>query len=582
MASERSRTRRAGALVAVIAAGASACAGNRLFPLRDPFTVDTDLRSIALPCRLEPTKTDPKRVVCTPKVYVSPLAWDAADNSVFRPLSRVFAVDPAKDARNVNSFDEVPDSAWFTNRIGIRAMSIDEFKLGACTKDDFLDFDTAEDGTWIIDQGKENGSTPGFRVKIPGKGKYLLKIDDKTTAETGTAASVIGAAVYHAAGYFTSCEQIVYVKASMLKLTPGLRSTNNSGIERDFDQKALDKVLEASSRRGDRVRMQASAWLPGRLLGPFRYTGTRSDDPNDIIRHEDRRELRGGRLLAAWIDHFDAREQNSMDLWIADRKDQPDSSPGHVLHYYLDTSDCLGSAWAWDGVSRRLGHSYLLDWGDIGQDFITLGIPTRTWERVERTKGRERFVYFNATDFVADEWKNEYPNPAFTRMTERDGAWMARILARMTPEMVVTLAEMGSFSDPGDTAFIAQVLEGRLDKILARYLAVLSPLAEVRIEGGNLLCALDLAEMRGVPGAFQDVARLSNGSQLAIERRGRGAMCMALPHVEVDGGSPDDARTRYVRVTIEDGVAKGALVVHLYDLGPTRGYRLAGVERPAP
>jgi len=28
--------------------------------------------------------------------------------------------------------------------------------------------------------------------------------------------------------------------------------------------------------------------------------------------------------------------------------------------------------------------------------------------------------------------------------------------------------------------------------------------------------------------------------------------------------------------------AKGALVVHLYDLGPTRGYQLAGLERPAP
>jgi hypothetical protein len=431
---------------------------------------------------------------------------------------------------------------------------------------------------------KANGSSLGFRVSIPGKGKYLFKTDAKGQSERATAASVIGAAAYNAVGFFTSCEQVVYFKPSVLRLTPGLRYENNSGIERAFDRQALASVLAEVTKRGELVRMQASAWLPGQLIGPFRYEGTRDDDPNDVIDHEDRRELRGGRLLAAWLDHFDAREQNSMDSWIADvgNKGPPDSSPGYVRHYYLDTSDCLGSEWDWDGISRRLGRSYLLDWGDIGLDFLGLGIPTRSWERVQRTPGRQKFGYFDVATFVPDEWKNEYPNRAFSRMTERDGAWMARVLARFSPEMVRVLSELGRFSDPADTAHIAAVLNGRLERILARYLSQLSPLADVRVEG-NQLCALDLARWRHLfdSHAFRYRAWLRDHYELPIAARDDGGLCVSLTDPRATPAMSNDASDRYLEVTISNGAAPGPLVAHLYDLRANgEGYRLVGLERP--
>ena len=43
--------------------------------------------------------------------------------------------------------------------------------------------------------GKDNGSTEGFRVEIPGKGRYMLKADDAGSPERASAASVIGADV---------------------------------------------------------------------------------------------------------------------------------------------------------------------------------------------------------------------------------------------------------------------------------------------------------------------------------------------------------------------------------------------------
>jgi hypothetical protein len=563
----------------------SACAPEaRRFPLRAPIWQDTDARVVNLPCRLDPTKKDPSHISCAPEEYVSPLIWDGTDSMIFRPLSRMLAVDPGGEAVSVNSLDEAPDSAWFTNRIGVRPMSIEELKLGACDPSLLLDAKTAADGTWIIDSGKGNGSSPGFRVNIPGKGKYLFKGEPLAYPEHPSAASVIGAAVYYAAGFNSSCEQIVYFRPSLLKLTPGLRYASNFQEEKDFDEKVLDKIVSDSPKRGGLVRMQASAWLPGRLIGPFRYEGIRHDDPNDVIAHEDRRDLRGGRLLAAWIDHFDAREQNSMDSWIAERAEKPDSSPGYVRHYYLDTSDCLGSEWDWEAITRRLGFSYILDWGDLAADFFTLGIPLRPWDRVQRHPGREIFAYFNVEEFVPDEWKNEYPNPAFSRMTERDGAWMARILAHFTPEMVDTLARMGDFADPGITAYLATVLEGRLERLLDRYLTRLSPIADVHVDGLDRLCGVDLARRRGVREAarFRYVARLSTGGALPVATLDGGDLCVTLPHVASDGGPADSAAERYVTVTIEDGVAKGSLVAHAYDLGPVRGYRLAGLERSEP
>jgi hypothetical protein len=569
-------------IVFFLAVASAACGADRTFALRDAFQVDTDLRSVALPCRKDPTPKDKNHISCAPEEYVSPLDWDGMDNLLFRPLAELWAFEAASEAVNANSFDEVADSAWFTNRLGARSMSIDELTHGACSPSQFIEHsENAPDGSWVIDHGKDNGSSQGFRIKIAGKGKFLLK-NDAPGIERSTAASAIGAAAYNAAGFYTSCEQVVYVKRSVFKLTPGLTVTNNTGITHPFDQAALDKVLNGANKRGDLLRFSASAWLEGRLIGPFRYEKMRGDDPNDVIPHQHRRELRGGRVLAAWLDHFDAREQNSMDVWLADRKDQPESSPGHVIHYYLDTSDILGSEWDWIQVSRRLGYSYLLDWGDVGRDFFTLGIPQRTWDRVAYAPGHEIFAYFNAKDFDPDEWKNEYPNPSFSRMTERDGAWMARILSHVSPEMVQALAEMGKFSDPANTAYLGTVLEGRLEKILDRYLTRLSPLANIHIEEGGAVCATDLAAERHVraEGAFHYSAQDDAGHPLAVERRAGGVVCLALPHAGASGGPTDGDASRYVRVSVRNGVSTGPLVAHLYDLGPTRGYRLVGIQRP--
>jgi hypothetical protein len=558
------------------------CAGTeRPFPLREPVWHDADLSPVSVKCHPEPSQKDPHHVSCAPRQDPNPLIWDGLDNLLFRPLSESLGVVGSGESVDVNSLDEVPDSSWFTNRLGVHAMTLRELDIGRCSPDLLLDGATAADGSWIIDKGKGEGATDGFRVSIPGKGKYLFKADDADSPERGSAAQTVGTRIYHAVGYFVPCEQVVYFRPSVFTLLPGLRRKHNFEAEEDFGRAQLDAIFAHSPRRGEFVRMQASSWLPGYNLGGFQYQGTRADDPSDVIPHENRRELRAKRLVNAWIDRFDDRRGNTIDAWIVDGKGAPDGSPGHVIHNSLDTSEALGSLYDYEDISRRLGYSYMWDWGDVGTDFVLLGTRTNIWDAVQQKPGKELFAYINVKDFQPDKWKNEYPIAAFSRMTERDGAWMARVLSRFTPPMVKELAALADYTSPEDTAYLEEVLEGRLQKILERYLTRLSPISDLHVEGSSL-CGTDLAERRNLRGAdaFQYTARVLGRGWVTVERRAGGEVCARLPHVAIDGTLADDAPGRYVRVRLADGVATGPLIAHLYDLGPSGGYRLAGIERP--
>jgi hypothetical protein len=545
------------------------------------MTVDNDSRPWRADCAPDPKKPD--HLVCTPTEYVSPFAWDGIDSMIFRPVSRFLAVDPAGESINVNALDEVPDSSWFENRIGRRPMTLDEVGRGPCDDDD-LDTE-GPDGSWVIDKGKENGANPGFRVKVPSGAVFLIKADEKDRPERATGATAIATRFYHAAGYFTGCDRVVYVRKSLLALTPGLSHTDNTGVTRPFGEKQLQKILSGAARRGDRYRFVASKWLVGKPIGPFRYEGVRLDDPNDVVAHQDRRELRGQRLLAAWLGHFDSREQNSMNTWITRSKD-PDASPGYVRHWILDLNDCFGSQWEWEEMTRRLNHAYYFDAGEIARDYVTLGIPRRPWDQLKKSPDAEIFGYFEAELFEPELWKPGYQNAAFLRMSERDGAWMARILARLTPEHIDAAVRVGDFTEPKHSAYLTTTLLARRHKILRRYLARVSPVTDLAVEGTSL-CGVDLGRRARVfeASAFRYSATVLTGPEL--DRRSsalvapalEGRICVPLPRVARDGGERDDSAARYMVVELANGAAERPLRAHLYDLGPTRGHRLVGVER---
>lgn len=570
--------------VAMLAAGCGAAI--RRFPLRDAMWRDTDLEPVEVACRPDPE--EPAEQLCRPEEYVSSFAWDGADNLIFRPVANFFAVAPGGESVNVNAMDEVPDSAWFTNRIGMHPMTPEQVAAGYCAEEGgaVLDVD-GPDGSWVIDMGKPNGANPGFRVIVNGM-KFMLKADPPDQPERATGATSIVSRLYYAAGWWAPCDSVVYLRPSLLSLRPGLMVTDNSGNSRPFDRPALDALLHNASHRGELVRMVASRWLPGRAIGPFRYEGTRDDDPNDVVPHEDRRDLRGARVIAAWLNHFDSREQNTMDTWMAVDARHKDSSPGYVRHWYIDLGDCFGSEWAWEGMSKRLGYAYYLDFEYVAGDFASLGLVSRPWDHARRSPDGSIFGFYRANDFEPDSWVGGYPNPAFQRMTERDAAWATRVLARMTPEHIDAALSVGDYTAPEHRAFLRRVVLERHRRILRRYLSRLSPIADLRVDDGTELCGADLARQTGLfPEArFAYAASIYAGPDLAprppahVGASPDGSVCVSLAHFAPDGGAEPGSVDRYAIVDITNGQAEGALRAHLYDLGPARGFRLVGIERP--
>ncbi|HVR18781.1 MAG TPA: hypothetical protein VMS65_03770, partial [Polyangiaceae bacterium] len=174
---------------------------------------------------------------------------------------------------------------------------------------------------------------------------------------------------------------------------------------------------------------------------------------------------------------------------------------------------------------------------------------------------------------------------AFSRATEHDNAWMARILSRFDRDDIEALVTLGKFSRPEHAAFLTEVLEQRLRRIVDRYLFRLSPIADVQTEGPGRLCATDLARRRAArpERAFRYSAsahRPGGSVPLRVETSAAGKICFALPHARVSQEVANDDASRYVVVSIANGASTYPLLVHLYDLGAERGFRVVGLERP--
>jgi len=269
-----------------------------------------------------------------------------------------------------------------------------------------------------------------------------------------------------------------------------------NGKRRRLKRSDLDAVFDRAAKRPDgRYRVLVSFFAPGRPLGNFRYYGTRADDPNDIVPHEHRRELRGARVFAAWLNHDDSRGINSLDML------ETTNGRGWVRHYMFDFGSILGSGTIY-AQRHRSGNEYIFEQRPGWLTLATLGVYTRPWMLIDYPEVPKSVGRFEAEAFDPLKWKPEYPNPAFANMQADDAFWAARIVSRFTDEMIRAVVQKAQYSDPRATDYMTQTLITRRDKVLATWLNHLCPVVDPALaaDGGLTFTNAAVAAHASTPG----------------------------------------------------------------------------------
>lgn len=467
--------------------------------------------------------------------------------------------------RALNTVDEVPDSAWYTNRRGRQPISRESLLRGPGNLTSPL-----KGGAWRVIGAKSDGVTPGFQIEDAHGARYLLKFDPPRYPELASAADVIGSKAFYALGYWTPENYIVRFERRQLTADPKATYRNASGHKQRLTDRHLDALLRGQPRDGaGTYRAMASKILPGTVLGSFRYEGTRSDDPNDLIAHEDRRDLRALAVMAAWLNHTDAKSINTLDVLVEDDQGR------FIRHYLIDFGASLGSD-SFAPKDPRLGHEYFIDVKPTLRQISTLGLYLPRWSRV-RYPEQPAIGHFSSDGFEPEKWKPNYPNPAFSRLQPDDAFWAAKQIVTFSDDDIRALVSTGEYSDPKVADYVARALMARRDAIGKAYLTRLLPLDRFEVDQEQLKFADLAGEHNLAPSKPYDVswALYDNQTQSATAIPGASGPALPAPVQAVAPGHYASATLRYAQTS----KAKESVATTVYLRKDQQKWTVVGVER---
>jgi hypothetical protein len=421
------------------------------------------------------------------------LIYDEASNLFGNPGDP----DMNRRAMGINTIDEVPDSSWFTNRAGRVDLTAADVSRGP----DVTSGPAA--GSWTVTASKSDGVTPGFTVRDSAGQRWFLKVDPPGYRGMATGTEVTVTKLMWALGYNVPENHIAHMRRDQLVLADSATFTPPGGSPRRMRAVDLDRLLERAERESDgSFRVVASKALEGTPVGRIRFVGTRPDDPNDIVPHQHRRELRGYGVFAAWLNHVDAKAINSLDTLIKE------DGRAYIRHHLIDFGSSLGSG-GLGPAEHWEGSEYLIEPRAMVKQMLGFGFVYPQWHTSAFYESRAigRLQEDNA-DFDPRAWKPRVPNQAFLHARPDDQFWAAQKLAALTIDLLSAAVNAGDVPDPTARTFLLRALVERRDAISRAYLTGVNPIADPALGPDGVLtfrnAAVD-ADVAHAPDSYRAV-----------------------------------------------------------------------------
>ena len=157
-------------------------------------------------------------------------------------------VPSGERAKNINTIDEVPDSNWFTNRIGTTAITPEQMTRGANIGA------PPDPSKWTLTREKTAGAHPGFTAR-DGKGEtWFLEFDPPYYPEGATGAVAVATKIFWALGYNQVESFITTFDPTKVEFDPKATLRRPSGqrtrFSRDDMNAILERVAKNPARRG--------------------------------------------------------------------------------------------------------------------------------------------------------------------------------------------------------------------------------------------------------------------------------------------------------------------------------------------
>jgi hypothetical protein len=503
--------------VAVLVAG---CAGTKPYTTGPIKTFDPDNRDIERPADARENQY-----------------WDPIDRTFFYQVAKVLDLNwlgrqlgeglglvGPKEAQNVNTLDEVPNSSWFTQRHFYSPMTTEELQRGPnVTAGPDL-------SAWTVIEGKSEGKTKGFTIEDARGDRYVVKFDGPNFPELTSSAEVIATKIFYAAGYFVPENNVVYFDPAILTLADDAEVTV-AGEERKMTADDLAAIVDPQPRRDDgRIRAMASKYVDGRPIGIWTFRGTRDDDPNDRVLHQHRRELRGLSVLGAWLNDADRRNANTLAVYTTDVR-APGDTTRYVRHYLLDMGSTLGANGSGTHQVKH-GYEYMLDPRTIAEQTATLGLREKPYEFQPLVTFYPSIGYFTAKYFEPEDWVMVHPNPAYEYRTDRDGFWGAKRVMAFSEADLRAIVATGQLTNPEAEEYLVQTLLARQAEIGRYWFGRVNPLDRFAVEPARPLAA----------GEQQFVVRDGDDVQVFVETR---PTTLTFDDLAVEAGLESAERSRY-------------------------------------